>query len=142
MKTIKHSAIVPYSVKEMYQLVSNVEHYPRFLTWCSSSQILKASEEEILAELTLNFKGVRHTFTTRNTLIKNESITLELVDGPFTHLEGIWRFNTLTEEQSEISLHLEFEFANSFTGLLLRPLFTKTADGLLQAFCEQAGNIK
>ena len=142
MQIIERSAIVPYSAADMYQLVDDIEHYPNFLKWCSASKILNRNEEEVSAELELHFKGVRRSFTTRNRLKKDQSITLELLNGPFKHLEGLWRFNALAEQQCEISLHLEFEFAHSLTGLLFRPVFIHVADGLVEAFCQRAKELQ
>ena len=140
MQVIERSAIVPYPAQDMYNLVDAIDHYPSFLKWCSASKILHRNNEEVLAELELNFKGVKRSFTTRNRLLKDQ-ITLELVNGPFRHLKGLWSFKALAEQQSEISLHLEFEFAASLTGLVFRPVFAHIADGLVDAFCERAKEL-
>lgn len=142
MQIIKRNAIVPYPAANMYRLVDDIECYPHFLKWCSASRILDRSDQAVSAELELNFKGVTRRFTTLNHLTKNQGITLELVNGPFKHLEGLWQFKSLSEQSSDISLHLEFEFAHSLTGLLFRPVFIQIADGLVEAFCQRARELQ
>lgn len=142
MQVIQRNAVVPYSVADMYRLVDDIECYPHFLKWCSASRILNRDDETVSAELELNFKGVTRRFTTLNRLRENQTITLELVNGPFKHLEGLWQFKSLSEQTSDISLHLEFEFAHNLTGLLFRPVFIQVADSLVDAFCKRAQELQ
>ena len=142
MQVIQRNAIVPYPAVDMYRLVDDIECYPNFLKWCSASRILNRNDQTVSAELELNLKGVKRRFTTLNRLTENQAITLELVNGPFKHLEGLWQFKFLSEKASEISLHLEFEFAHSLASLLFRPLFIQVADGLVAAFCQRARELQ
>ncbi len=40
--------------------------------------------------------GISKTFTTRNQLTNNQSILMNLVDGPFKKLIGGWKFTPLS----------------------------------------------
>lgn len=138
MTVIKRDKIIPFTSQQMYDLVNRIEDYPTFLPWCSASQVLSRTEDEIKAELTLSKGGIEKSFTTLNRLQKDKMIEVRLVSGPFKQLEGFWRFEMLDEKSCKVSLDLEFEFANFLVGLALGPVFTQVTSMLVDAFCERA----
>lgn len=138
MNTLKRSAIVPYSARQMFELVNAIEDYPRFLPWCHRSHVLSRTDTEVIAELEIQWKGVHKSFSTKNTLTPYESIDIDLVNGPLKHLEGIWHFNALDEDACKILLDLEFEFAGGFIDRLFQPVFQHIANNLVDAFSKRA----
>ena len=46
----------------------------------------------MVARVGMSFGGLKKSFTTRNVHVPDEHIHLELVDGPFSHLDGTWDF--------------------------------------------------
>jgi ribosome-associated toxin RatA of RatAB toxin-antitoxin module len=138
MNKLKRSALVPYSARQMFELVNNIEDYPRFLPWCQSSQILSSTEEEVTAKLEINWKGMRKTFTTRNKLQPYHQMEMDLVDGPLKRLDGLWNFYPLNDHACKVTLDLEFEFAGSFIDKLFEPVFQHIANTLVDSFCKRA----
>lgn len=138
MNSLKRSAIVPYSARQMFELVNNIEDYPRFLPWCHSTEIISRTETEIVATLEINWKGMRKKFTTRNTLQPYDRMDMNLVTGPLKHMEGIWNFQPLNDKACKVLLDLEFEFAGSFIDRLFEPVFQHIANSLVDAFCKRA----
>lgn len=138
MNTLKRSALVPYSSRQMFELVNSIEDYPRFLPWCSSSRIISRTEKEVIAELEINWKGIHKSFTTRNILHPYDRMQMELVTGPLKKLDGIWQFQVLNENASKVMLDMEFEFAGSFIDRLFEPVFQHIANTLVDAFCKRA----
>ena len=92
MKHVKKSVLLWYSAHEMYALVTAVEDYPRFLPWCEKVDILQRDDAGLTARLHLAYAGVRHAFTTRNAHTPDQAVHIGLVDGPFSLLDGTWRF--------------------------------------------------
>ena len=92
MTTITRSSLVMYTPDQMFDLVNDVEAYPSFLPWCRDSKIISKNDKVICATLDIAKGGIHHEFSTRNTLQHGESIRIELIDGPFRHLEGFWQF--------------------------------------------------
>ena len=80
------------------------------------------------------------SFTTCNRLQANKMIEMRLVDGPFSHFEGFWRFDE-TPEGCLVSLDLKFDFAGRMFSMLLGPIFEQVTDTLVDAFCERAVNV-
>ncbi len=138
MTTVNKRTVVAYSCEKMYTLVNDVAAYPEFLPWCEQVDILIQDEEEVRVTLTLSRGGIHKAFTTHNRMQKNKMIELKLVDGPFKHLEGFWRFEEIDENTCAVSLDLEFEFHNIIMEFAMGSVFTQVANTMLDAFCERA----
>lgn len=138
MPIIRRSQKEPFSAKQMYQLVNDVDSYPQFLPWCKGSRIVKSTQNMMEASILIAKGPLNKWFTTRNTLIEDEKITLNLVDGPFKHLRGEWRFNDLPDGSSEVHLMIDFDFSFGPARLLLTPIFENIAGSMVSAFSAQA----
>jgi len=141
MTIIERSALVPHSQKQMFELVNNIEEYPRFLQWCHSSQIISQHETEIVATLEIAWSGVHKSFTTQNTLTPCSRIEMNLVKGPFKQMQGVWDFIALGEEGCKVCLHLDFEFTGSLMDRMFHSIFNQVANSLVEAFCKRAAEI-
>lgn len=141
MHTLKRNALVPYSARQMFELVNAIEDYPRFLPWCHRSQIVSRTEDEIIATLDISWKGIHKSFSTRNKLYPYHKIEISLVEGPMQKLDGIWEFQALDEHACKIMLDLEFEFTGRFIDRLFQPVFQHIADTLVDAFCKRAQEL-
>jgi len=141
MPKINRSALVPYSAEQMFKLVNDVPSYPAFLPGCTGSRVLSTSSEEMTAAVDVSKAGISKTFTTRNTLTDNQSISMQLVDGPFRQLKGDWRFTPLSEEACKVELDLDFEFKNALIELAFGKVFKELANNMVQAFTERAKEV-
>jgi ribosome-associated toxin RatA of RatAB toxin-antitoxin module len=138
MTSIHRHALVRHSATRMYGLVNDVAAYPRRFSWCEGSQVIEQSDQHMLARLDLRIAGLRTSFTTRNTLVAPTRIELQLVEGPFRQLRGLWVFHTLSEDACKVSLSMDFEVANKLVGSALAIGFQGLADRLVDDFCRQA----
>jgi ribosome-associated toxin RatA of RatAB toxin-antitoxin module len=142
MSTINKKAEVPYAVEEMYNLVNTIEDYPRFVPWCHSTEVHKRDEDEVRATMTFARGGLQKSFSTCNRLQPHKMIELRLLDGPFRHLEGFWRFEHRPENKGTlIKFDLEYEFANHFFSLAFGPVFNQVANMLVDVFCKRADEV-
>ena len=142
MTTITRSSLVLFTSEQMFDLVNDVEAYSSFLPWCRDSKIISKEVNVISASLDLAKGGIHHVFSTRNTLVQNESITIQLIDGPFQHLEGHWTFAVIGDNQGcRIQLEMDFEFSNRIISMALGPIFTQISGSLVDAFCKRAESI-
>jgi len=138
MTVVQKSALVKFSAKQMFDLVNDIESYPKFLPWCSASRILKREGDIIEAELTISKGGFKKTFSTRNTIDQGGKITVSLLEGPFTYLEGVWTFMPLREDASKISLDLEFEMPGVLASLAFGTVFNQICNTMIASFTERA----
>jgi len=138
MKRISRSAIVECSAQAFYELVEDVESYPDFLPWCMAASVGERSDGRTVATLTLGAKGLRQSFTTENRNLPGRSIEMRLVEGPFKHLAGAWRFTPLQSEATKVEFSLEYEFSSRVIAAAFGPIFTRIADGTVEAFTRRA----
>lgn len=141
MTTIKRNAIVPHTPRQMFELVSNIEDYPRFLPWCSGSHINSRDEKQVEARLDISWSGMSKSFATRDILYPYERIDMELVEGPFKHLNGRWDFIALGEHGCKVNMELDFELTGHFLDFVFLPVFNHIANSLVDAFCKRAVEV-
>lgn len=138
MTQIARSALVRRPASHMFDLVNEVEAYPQRFAWCDGARVIERSDTEMLARLELRMGGLRTAFTTRNRLVRPQRIELQLVEGPFTKLSGLWVFTELAEDASKVALNLNFETAGRLVGGALAIGFQSVADRMVDDFVREA----
>ncbi len=138
MPTVERSEVVPYTPEQMYELVLDVEAYPEFLSWCSDGRILSQEADALTAELTLEYRGLRKSFATRNRFHRPKLVEMRLLYGPFRFLEGIWTFEPQADAWTRVHVSIQYEFVSRFLGMMLGPLFHRAVDTLVVDFRKRA----
>ena len=148
MKRVHKTILLWYSPREMYDLVVAVDRYPQFLPWCERAEVLQEDGDTMTARLHLSYAGVRHAFTTRNKHVPARSVLVQLVDGPFSMLDGMWQFHPIgragaepadaDERACRIEFQLDYAFANKALEAVFSPVFDKIADTLVDRFVQRA----
>lgn len=146
MKHVRKSVLLWYSPREMYDLVTDVEAYPQFLPWCDRAEVLEGHADGVTARIGLAYMGVRHAFTTRNVQLAPERVAVQLVDGPFSVLEGRWLFHGLSRPGAEemackIEFDLRYAFASKALETVVSPVFDKVADTFVDSFVRRAEDV-
>jgi ribosome-associated toxin RatA of RatAB toxin-antitoxin module len=146
MKRVTKSVLLWYSPREMYDLVVAVPEYPRFLPWCESADIVQEHADGVTARMGLHYMGVRHAFTTRNHNVEGESVGIQLVDGPFSLLEGTWLFRSLQRPGSDtpackIEFDLRYAFASRPLESVVSPVFDRVANTFVDSFVKRAEEV-
>ncbi|MGE0430166.1 type II toxin-antitoxin system RatA family toxin [Hydrogenophaga sp.] len=144
MKTIHKSVLLWHSAHEMFALVTDIERYPQFLPWCDEGQVLESVDGGMVARVGMAISGLRQSFTTRNTHETDRKVRMELVDGPFSRLDGIWEFTPLgggDQRACKVSFELSYGFSNSALAALVGPVFDRIAGSLVDAFVKRADQV-
>jgi ribosome-associated toxin RatA of RatAB toxin-antitoxin module len=147
MEHVKKSVLLWYSPGEMYTLVTAVHDYPKFLPWCERAEVLESHEAGMTARLHLAYAGVRHAFTTRNAHVADQSVEVDLVDGPFSLLEGHWQFVGLARpgdasaQACRIEFDLRYAFSNKALETVLSPVFDRIANTFVDSFVRRAEQV-
>ena len=144
MKSIHKTVLLWHSASEMFTLVADVPRYPDFLPWCNEGALLEQQGEVVVARVGMSISGLKKSFTTRNIQVEGRSIKLELVDGPFSHLEGTWEFIPLggpEQKACKILFTLNYAFSNRTLESLVGPVFDKIAGSLVDAFVKRADQV-
>jgi ribosome-associated toxin RatA of RatAB toxin-antitoxin module len=143
MKHVNKSVLLWYSPHEMYELVTDVPHYPDFLPWCERAEVLDETATGMTARLHLAYGGVRHAFTTRNRHEPDRSVIVSLVDGPFSELEGTWRFAPLGKEDKacKIEFTMRYGFSSVALEAVVSPVFDRIANTFVDSFVKRAEQV-
>lgn len=148
MKQVKKSVLLWHTPREMYELVTQVERYPEFLPWCSKVEVLARDADTITARLHLAYAGVKHAFTTRNRHEEGRSVRMELVDGPFSRLDGLWQFLPLNKPGTEgepsackIAFELNYAFSSGALEAVVSPVFDRIANTFVDSFVQRAESL-
>jgi ribosome-associated toxin RatA of RatAB toxin-antitoxin module len=144
MKTVHKSVLIWYSAVEMFALVTDVASYPQFLPWCNQSVVLAQDKQGMTAKVGLSMAGLSQSFTTRNTHVKDRKVSLKLVDGPFSKLDGQWDFTPVgkaSDRACKVTFSLNYDFDNAALAALVGPVFDKIAGSLVDAFVKRAGQV-
>ena len=138
MPDVARSVIVGHTPAQMFALVDRVEDYPQFLPWCAAARVLQRDEATTRATLEINYHGIRQSFTTENVKRPPEQMLIKLVQGPFSRLEGEWRFTALGDRGCKIEFRLSYEFSSRLLEKLIGPVFNYIAGNLVDAFVKRA----
>lgn len=141
MPIVNQRALLPYSAKQMYELVNDYERYPEFVPGCIAGRTLTQRIEEVTAELVIAKAGIRQQLTTRNTMQPYSSIKMQLVNGPFKFLQGEWKFEEMDEQSCMISLNLSFEFSNPVIAFAFGQIFLHLTNKMIESFKQRAKEV-
>jgi ribosome-associated toxin RatA of RatAB toxin-antitoxin module len=123
----------------MFELVNDIEAYPRRFAWCDSAEVLESGPRRVVARLDLGLGALRTWFTTENTLSPPHHIDMELRDGPFRRLSGRWEFHALDESSCRVTLSLDFEPRSRLLAPAMAIGFQWLADRMVDDFVKVAG---
>lgn len=138
MPKVNRNAIVAHTNQEMYALVIDVEAYPQFLPWCCSTRLLSRKPDQVCAEIEVCRMGIHQSFATCNRLVENQQVNIALTEGPFTRLDGAWRFTPLGATACKVELTLDFEFSGALINRAFGAIFGQIANTLVDSFCKRA----
>lgn len=135
----------PYTPQQLFNLVADIEQYPKFLPWCRAARIISHEENGFLGELVISFAHISEKYTSHVKLrppYSDESgfIDVVMVKGPFEHLVNYWRF-TPTENGTRIDFSLDFKFRSKLLEKLIGSLFSKATVKMVTAFKKRADDL-
>lgn len=141
MAQVKKTVLIHHTAGEMFLLVDDVLKYPEFLPWCGGVDLIHQDQQSTVATLHIDYHGLRQKFTTENSKTFPESMTIQLKDGPFKHLDGTWQFIPLNEEACKIEFSLNYEFSSHFLEKIIAPVFSHIANTFVDGFVVRADKI-
>ncbi len=142
MPSYSEIKVLPYPINTLFELVADIEKYPEFVPWCVGARILSKNGNNLKADLSVGFMGLREIFTSNVTLIPplngEAKIDVVLEKGPFSHLENHWHFKSLGETSTEINFQIDFEFHLKLFSKVMGHLFESAQRKMIKAFEERA----
>jgi coenzyme Q-binding protein COQ10 len=138
---------VRHSASDMFDLVADMEKYPQFVPLCQSMRVRRRSQggegiETVVVEMTVAYKVMRETFTSRVTLDRpNLQILVEYLDGPFSRMENRWDFHPVAEQLADIEFFIAYEFKSRVLGMLMGAMFETAFRRFAGAFERRADAV-
>ncbi|MDQ2076359.1 type II toxin-antitoxin system RatA family toxin [Marinimicrobium sp. ABcell2] len=138
---VERSALVQYSAQQMFDLVNDIEAYPEYMDDCVGAQVLQRGPGWLEARLELQKAGLTQSFVTRNELQPPTRMTMKLVEGPFSRLEGCWTFEAIDSGACRVGFELAFDMKSRLLGMAVGKLFESAASKQVDALCRRAQNV-
>jgi coenzyme Q-binding protein COQ10 len=138
---------VHHAASEMFDLVADVEKYPQFVPLCATMKVRSRTEKGegltvMVAAMTVAYKLIRQTFTSRATLDKaNLKILVEYLDGPFSRMQNRWAFHPAGEGGCDVEFFIEYEFRSRTLALLMGAMFDSVFRRMAAAFEKRADAV-
>jgi coenzyme Q-binding protein COQ10 len=138
---------VTHSATDMFDLVADVEHYPEFVPLCRSLQVRQrstdgAGRDVIVADMTIAYKLIHETFTSRVTLDRKRlEILVEYLEGPFRKMNNRWSFLPAGKTACEVEFFIIYEFRSRTLGLLMGAMFETAFRRFSAAFEHRADHV-
>lgn len=142
MPTHSETRTLPYTARQMYDLVADVAAYPQFLPWCAAARIRSRTPQgdavEMLADLVISFKVFRERFGSRVVLHpETKHIDTEYLDGPFKYMKSTWDFADV-DGGCEVKFFVDFEFKNIILQKAIGLVFYEAMNRIVAAFENRA----
>ena len=131
---------LPFRPEQLFDLVADIESYPRFLPWCKGARILERNEGTITADLIIGYKMFREKFTSLVTLERPKKISVEYLSGPLAHLKNEWEFQP-NGTGCDLLFHVEFDFRSHMLSAIVEPFFDKALSKMAAAFEARAQEL-
>lgn len=138
---------VQHSAADMFDLVADVERYPQFVPLCQSLTVRRRTtdgegREVVVADMTVAYKFIRETFTSRVTLDRpNLTILVEYLEGPFRRMNNRWSFHPVSETSCEVEFFLTYEFRSRTLAMLMGGVFDAAFRRFAAAFERRADQV-
>ena len=129
---------VPHLPLAMFNLVSDLAAYPRFIPNCKAMEVRQQADGSLLARMTISFGPITQSYTSKVTADpQTMTITAVAVDGPFAYLDSKWTF-TPEGEGTRIRFDIDFKFSNPLIAAVAEPAFASKQDEIIDAFGDEA----
>jgi coenzyme Q-binding protein COQ10 len=148
MPAHSETRVLPYSPRQMFDLVADVANYPAFLPWTAAARIRSVTDhgdhQVMLADLVISFKVFRERFGSCVTLWpagdQGGRIETAYIDGPFSHMESTWSFAP-DPGGCAVRFDVDFEFRNRLLQGAAGLFFNEAMQRVVRAFERRAREL-
>ena len=133
--------ILPYSNKQMYNIVIDIKKYPEFLPWCISAEEYGSNKNKFKAELEIGFNHIKESFLSEIIPLYPDIIISKAISGPFRILKYEWKFTEEKNNTCEVELNIEFQFKSMILHNLIGKVFEYSSRKMINAYEERAKQL-
>lgn len=118
----------------MFDLVADIRRYPEFLPWVVAVRVRESSDTAMVADMSVGFKSLRETFTSRVKLVSPSHVDVDYVSGPLKHLRNDWRFHPTADGGTRLDFDVDFEFKSKIFERLAGAFFHEAFKRMVSSF--------
>tara|TARA_B100001250_G_scaffold377490_1_gene366612 strand:+ start:172 stop:609 length:438 start_codon:yes stop_codon:yes gene_type:complete len=141
MKTYEVKRILNYSDSKIFDLVKDVEGYPKFLPWCKKANVYNKLKGEFYSDITIGFNLINETFTSKVVFVRPKKIISTATEGPFKKMINQWKINFISNSSCEVVLKIQYEFSSVFMEKILGNVFDLASKKMIFAFENRAKKL-
>ena len=145
MSSYFQERLLPYSLEQIYQIITDIDRYAEFLPWCIGSRVLSRHGHSMQAELVIKFKIFTEQYTSVVELTppadNYAAIDVQQSEGPFHHLHNNWKLTAIDENNTNVVFHIDFAFSNPLLNHLIGGLFEDAIRKMADAFETRAKKL-
>jgi len=134
MTAYSERRLLPYTPRQMFELVAGVDRYPEFLPWCMGARILKRENNVLFADLIIGWKILREKFSSKVVLVEPDAIHFDYMNGPLKYLHGDWRFIKSESGGTIVEFKVDFEFKSRTLAAVMGGVFSELVHRMVGAF--------
>jgi coenzyme Q-binding protein COQ10 len=132
---------LPYTPKQLFDLVADVERYDEFLPWVVAVRVRSSSETETVADLVVGFNAFKERFTSRVVKEPPSRICVDYIEGPLKYLHNEWKFDPAADGGTNLSFSVDFAFKSRIFEVLAGQMFDRALRRMTRAFEERAAAL-
>ena len=134
MGAFKRSFLIRKPVDQVFKTLSDVKEYKTFIPYCIDSKIIEEQSDYSLVTLNIEFFGIQTSFTTKNVIKKNESIEMDLIEGPFEKFKSSWRLEEVDQNTTNLSFEMNYQMTNKILEMAFKKNLKTVSESIVRAF--------
>jgi coenzyme Q-binding protein COQ10 len=141
MTAYSERRLLPYTKRQIFDLVAGVDRYPEFLPWCIGARILRRQDNMLFADLIIGWKILREKFSSKVVLDEPASVHFDYMNGPLKYLHGDWRFTEASAGGTLVEFQVDFEFKSRALAAVMGGVFSELVHRMVGAFEARARSL-
>lgn len=135
------SKVLPFKQEDLFNIVIDVEQYPKFLPYCKETRILSRDSNSFTADLAIKFKFFHEAYRSNIIFSKPNIIQISVLEGPLSYLNAVWKFTKQSEHSCQLEFYIDFALKSIILKHAIKPVFNKVALSIIDAFEKRAHSI-
>jgi coenzyme Q-binding protein COQ10 len=140
MPKFSQTKVMDYSPKELFDIVIDIESYPKFLPWCNKAKILSKNQNNLIAELEVKFGFLKSSYISEVNFIPNQEINVKSISGPFKYLYNQWKFEN-KDAMCNLIFDIDFQFQSIIFERAINDIFYTTVKKMTKSFEDRAKTL-
>ena len=132
---------LPYSPEQVFDLVADVEQYPKFLPWVIAAKVFRRQDRTLWVDLTMGTRLLHKRFTTVAQLERPHRLSIDSPDPLFERFKQNWTFNPASGGGADVEYRVDFKFSSRLLQILIEASFAERTVEMVAAYKRRAREL-